>query len=138
MVSSGYESKSATNTIFPIEKLFKRNPLMGGCVNNSYSVSYRPGSGGPEQKNMLLLSSSLPNSSLRGLAFQNNSFTSLSLIVPIRLGWMCIILNRFFIQTSVIVTLVHVYSLLSALNVQQTHFFMFFTLQFKILKVWKL
>ena len=78
-----------------------------------------------------------PNWSLRGLAFKNICFTLLSLLAPIRLGWMCI-LNRFFIRTSVMVALVHVYNLLSALNEQQTNFFMFFTLQFKIGKVWKL
>ena len=35
-------------------------PPVGGCVNNSYSVSSSSGSDGPEQKNMLLLSSSIP------------------------------------------------------------------------------
>ena len=45
---------------------------------------------------------------------------------------MCI-RNRFFL-----VALVHVYNLLSALNEQQTNFFMFFTHEFKIWKLWKL
>ena len=55
-----------------------------------------------------------PNSSLCGWAIKNNCFTSLSIKAAIRLGWMCI-LDRFFIQTSVMVALIHIYNLLSAL-----------------------
>ena len=59
-------------------------------------------------------------------------YTVLSLIALIRLGLMCI-LDRFFIRTSVMVALVHIYNFLSALsNEQQTIFFMLFTFQFKI------
>ena len=82
-------------------------------------------------KNRLLLP---PNTSLRGLAFKNNCFSSLSWIALIRL---CI-RDRFFIQTSVMVALVHIYNFLSALRMNSKLFFMFFTLQFKIWKVWKL
>ena len=65
LVSSGYESKSSS---FLLITNFK-NPLMGGCVNVKQHVLKCPPVGGcvnisysdgAEQKNMLLLSSSIP------------------------------------------------------------------------------
>ena len=70
------------------------------------------------------------NFSLRGLAFKNNCYTSLSLIARIRLEWMWF-LNRFFFRTCVMVALVHVCNLPSALNEQQNNSFIFLTLEFK-------
>ena len=79
---------------------------------------------------MVFYTTSSPNSSLCGLAFKNNCFTS-----PIRLGWMCILDFSFKLLSW---WLWFTYTILLVHWMNSKLFFMFFTLQFKIWKVWKL
>ena len=67
--------------------------------------------------------------------YLNNCFTLLSLIAPIRLGWMCIL---DFLFGLLLWWLLFTYTIFLVHWMNSKLFFMFFTLQFKIWKVWKL